>query len=208
MEVKSFHIFIQDQHFSQNHCNQRNLDSHLHQVLFGGMAMLWELPALPCGYMESPCMRFTDWMHRIICAITWCGLALRSADLAGIVSWVWLLWPKLMQICLILLLTISHFTKVILADRSNIRRAGALMSQTQSLCWQRRQGSGALHSQLKTIHCEVAVSSRPPGILQPQPGWPQCSAKHKLAWHMVSVTAVCIRGALYILRLRGLWVHG
>lgn len=46
MEVKSFHIFIQDQHFSQDHCNQRNLDSHLHQVIFGGMAMLWELPAL------------------------------------------------------------------------------------------------------------------------------------------------------------------
>lgn len=30
-----------------------NLDSHWHEVTFARLALFWELPVIPCAYMES-----------------------------------------------------------------------------------------------------------------------------------------------------------
>lgn len=38
-------------HFKQDHYSQRKC--HLQQVIFGAVALFWDLAALPCAYMET-----------------------------------------------------------------------------------------------------------------------------------------------------------
>lgn len=72
-----------------------------------------------------------------------------------------------------------------------------------TLLTERTGKRAAVRSQLKTIRCEAAASSLSPGgILQPQPGRPRCSGKHKLTGRIAQSLQRGHEEAFYCIQLR------